>query len=64
MEFTGVYHRTTEQMCYAWSESDLIINLKTGYDVRRVFLYYGDPFEAGILGGERKMDRNQGGNRL
>ena len=51
MEFTGVYHRTTEQMSYALNESELIVNLKTGYDVKQVFLYYGDPFETGILGG-------------
>ena len=54
MDFTGVYHRTTEQMSYSLNESELIVNLKTGYDVKRVFLYYGDPFEAGILGGNEK----------
>ena len=52
MDFTGVYHRTTEQMSYPLNESELIVNLKTGYDVKQVFLYYGDPFEAGILGGK------------
>ena len=51
MEFAGIYHKTSEQMSYALNEKELIINLKTGYDVKRVFLYYGDPFEAGILGG-------------
>mgnify|MGYP002510691413 CR=1 FL=1 len=38
MEFTGVYHRTTEQMSYALNESELIVNLRTGYDVRQVFI--------------------------
>lgn len=51
MEFNGVYHKTTEQMSYALNQEDLIVNLKTGYDVNRVFLHYGDPFENGILGG-------------
>lgn len=41
-------------MSYALNESELIVNLKTGYDVKQVFLYYGDPFEAGILGGNEK----------
>lgn len=54
MEFAGIYHKTSEQMSYALNENELIINLKTGYDVKRVFLYYGDPFEAGILGGNEK----------
>ena len=54
MEFTGVYHKTSEQMSYALNEDELIVNLKTGYDVRQVFIHYGDPFEAGILGGNEK----------
>ena len=61
MNFTGVYHKTSEQMSYPKNEKELIINLKTGYDVKRVFIHYGDPFEAGILaemrdglGNERK----------
>ena len=45
MEFTGVYHRTSEQMSYALDKDRLIINLKTGYDVKQVFIHYGDPFE-------------------
>lgn len=54
MDFTGVYHKTSEQMSYALNEKELIVNLKTGYDVKRVFIYYGDPFDAGILGGKEK----------
>jgi len=54
MEFTGVYHRTSEQMSYPLNEDELIVNLKTGYDVERVFLYHGDPYEAGIMGGSEK----------
>lgn len=41
-------------MSYPLNENELIINLKTGYDVERVFIYYGDPYEAGILGGKEK----------
>lgn len=33
MNFTGVYHKTSEQMSYPKNEKELIINLKTGYDV-------------------------------
>lgn len=54
MEFTGVYHKTSEQMSYALNEKELIVNLKTGYDVKQVFLHYGDPFETGILGGKEE----------
>lgn len=51
MEFTGVYHKASEQMSYARNDNELVVNIKTGYDVKRVFIHYGDPFEAGILGG-------------
>lgn len=54
MEFTGVYHKTSEQMSYPLNEQELVVNLKTGYDVERVFIHYGDPFETGILGGNEK----------
>lgn len=51
MEFTAVYHKTSEQMSYALNERELVVNLKTGYDVKQVFIHYGDPYDAGILGG-------------
>ncbi len=54
MQFAGIFHKTSEQMSYALNENELIVNLRTGYDVRRVFIHYGDPFESGILGGNEK----------
>ncbi|BBF43961.1 neopullulanase [Lachnospiraceae bacterium KM106-2] len=54
MNFSAVYHRTTDNYCYPLNESELIVNLKTGYDVERVFICYGDPFSAGILGGNEQ----------
>ena len=37
MDFAAVYHKTTEQMSYALDEDHLVVNLKTGYDVKQVF---------------------------
>ena len=54
MEFAGVYHKTSEQMSYALDENQLVVNIKTGYDVKKIFIHYGDPFDAGILGGNEK----------
>lgn len=51
MKFEAVYHRTSDNYSYPLNENDLIINIKTGYDVDRVFLYYGDPYDGGIMGG-------------
>ena len=47
MEFAAVHHKTSEQMSYPLDEDHLVINLKTGYDVKRVFIIHGDPFDAG-----------------
>ena len=54
MDFAAVYHKTTEQMSYALDEDHLVVNLKTGYDVKQVFIVHGDPYAAGILGGNER----------
>lgn len=56
MKFEAIYHRTLGNLCYPFNEDDLIINIKTGYDVEKVFIHYGDPFATGILGGEWKWE--------
>ena len=56
MNYSAIYHRTSEQMSYSFSEDDLVVNLKTGHDVDRVFLIYGDPYQAGIAGGSGLAD--------
>ncbi len=56
MDFNGVYHRANDNYCYALDEEQLIINLKTGYDVKEVNIYQGDPFKSGILGGGEGWD--------
>lgn len=37
MEFASVYHKTSEQMSYALDENQLVVNIKTGYDVKKNF---------------------------
>lgn len=56
MDFNGVYHRASDNYCYALDENRLVINIKTGYDVKKVNIYQGDPFKAGILGGGESWD--------
>jgi glycosidase len=51
MILSAIYHRMSEQYCYPLDEDNLIINIKTGYDVDKVYIIYGDPYEAGIMGG-------------
>ena len=52
MDFGSIYHRTSDNYCYPLNEYDLIINLKTGYDIKEVYIHYEDPFINGILGGK------------
>lgn len=54
MDFNGVYHRANDNYCYCLDENKLIINIKTGYDVKYVNIIHGDPFSKGILGGAEK----------
>lgn len=56
MDFNGVYHRANDNYCYALDEDKLIINIMTGYDVKEVNIYQGDPFKSGILGGGESWD--------
>ena len=51
MNLSAIYHRMSEQYCYCLDENQLIINIKTGYDIDKVYIIYGDPYGAGIMGG-------------
>ena len=44
MEFNGVFHQAYDNYCYPINEDELIINIKTGYDVKEVNIILGDPF--------------------
>lgn len=51
MEQGYISHRAAGNDCYAWNKDEVVINIKTGYDVKAVELCWGDPFSAGIMGG-------------
>lgn len=51
MNLAAIIHRTTNNDCYAVDEDTIEINLRTGYEVEKVYIYHGDPFAGGILGG-------------
>ena len=56
MTFANIYHRSSDNYCYPLDKDNLIINLKTGYDIERVYLHYGDPFKSGIMGGSEQWN--------
>ena len=51
MNFAAVFHRAQAPYSYAPDPDTLVLRLATGPEVERVLLCWGDPFEAGILGG-------------
>ena len=57
----AVYHRASQQFCYALNEEILMVGLQTGEEVEQVWIHYGDPFSTGILGGN--LGRQPGGDR-
>ena len=48
MQFSAIEHRSTDNFCYPLNENELMIGLKTGSDIRRVFIVYGDPFDGSV----------------
>ena len=54
MNFAAVFHRAQAPWSYALNADELVLRLQTGPEVERVFLHWGDPFEAGILGGAER----------
>lgn len=49
MQFSAIEHRSTDNFCYPLNENELMISLKTGSDIRRVFIVYGDPFDGSVI---------------
>ncbi|HHZ05538.1 MAG TPA: alpha-glycosidase [Clostridiales bacterium] len=59
MNYSGIFHTATDNMCYALNDNELVINIKTDYDVDRIILHYGDPFATGIMGGKTTWNGSQ-----
>ena len=50
MNFSAVEHYAFDNYCYPLDDNRLVINIKTGFDIERLFLIYGDPFKGGLNG--------------
>jgi cyclomaltodextrinase / maltogenic alpha-amylase / neopullulanase len=51
MDFGSVEHHAFDNYCYPLNEDELQINIRTGWDIKKIFIVWGDPFTGGILGG-------------
>ena len=56
MNLAAVYHISADNYCYPLNENELVVKIRTDYDVERVELVWGDPFEGGLFGGESFWD--------
>lgn len=52
MNLPAIQHFAFDNFCYQLTDDDLEISINTGKDVDKVFIVAGDPFAAGILGGD------------
>lgn len=48
MQFSAIEHRSTDNFCYPLNENELMIGIKTGSDISRMFIIYGDPFDGSV----------------
>ena len=55
MNVSAIHHRAVDNYCYAANNNDVIINIKTGYDIKTVCLCHADPFNAGIFGSSNRL---------
>lgn len=43
----AIEHRAFDNFCYPLDETNLVLNLKTGKEILKVFILWGDPFDWG-----------------
>jgi cyclomaltodextrinase len=56
MNLAAIYHRCTDNYCYCLDDDNIIISIKTGYDVDKITLCYCDPFSTGIMGSNSRYN--------
>ena len=44
MNLAAIRHRSTGCDCYALDDSTVVLNLTTGYDVKKATVFFEDPF--------------------
>ena len=56
MNFGAVYHTASAPYCYPRNVDEMIVNIRTDYDVTRLWICYGDPYLNGIAGGAERWE--------
>lgn len=60
MNLSNIIHTGYHLDCYPIDDDTIIVNIRTGKEIDKVFIFVGDPFSAGISSGEHKWS----GDRL
>lgn len=47
INLSAIEHRAFDNFCYPLDKNNLVINLKTGKEIQKVFILWGDPFDWG-----------------
>lgn len=59
MNLSAIFHRSCGNFCYPLNENEIEVNLKTGKDVKIVYLCYGDPFNYVEEGGVQRWKKEE-----
>lgn len=51
MNREAVFHNAKDNMCYQLNSNEIVVSIMTGKDIKSVEIQWGDPYEAGIMGG-------------
>ena len=51
MNYSAIEHKAFDNYCYCLNENQVLVTLKTGKDIDKVEIVWGDPFDGGVMGG-------------
>lgn len=50
MNYSAIEHKAFDNYCYCLNENQVLVTLKTGKDIDKVEIVWGDPFDGGVMG--------------
>lgn len=56
MKRDAIFHNSRDNMCYQVNGDEIVVSIMTGKDISSVEIQWGDPFEAGIMGGAESWE--------
>ena len=50
MNYSAIEHKAFDNYCYCLNENQVLVTLKTGKDIDKVEIVWGDPFDGAVMG--------------